>query len=186
MRLVFHTLVNLIDSSVLASDGIAGRVIDAYVDDRTWAIRYLLVLVADPDGEKEMVCFPEAINEIDAEEGWIRVDQLSPRDCASAAPHRNVRSWHEVLGCAVSAWSGTIGSPTDAIFEIESWVLRFLLIDDGGLCNGAMVLLQPILIDEMLWDQSSLRVTSSSFTVLYGDDAGAVISAAFSETRTLH
>lgn len=183
---MFHTLVDLIDSSVLANDGSVGRVADAYVDDRTWTIRYLLVVVAGPAGEKEMVCLPEAINDIDAEEGSIVVGWLSPRDCAAAAPHPNIRSWHEVLACAVSGWSGTIGCPTDAVVETDSWVLRFLLIDAGGLCNGAMVLLQPALIDEVLWDQGWLRVTNSGVAVLYGDDADAVMSAAFSERRTLH
>lgn len=183
---MFHTLVNLIDSSVLAGDGIVGRVIDAYVDDRSWAIRYLLVLVTDTEGEKEMVCLPEAITEIDEEESCVLVDWLSPRDCASAAPHRNIKSWHEVLECSVSGWSGTIGRPEDAIFETDSWVLRFLLIDGGGSCNGAVVLLQSALIEQALWDEGSLRVADSPVAVLCGDDVDAVMSAAFSERRTLH
>lgn len=183
---MFLTLVDLIDSSVLASDGMTGRVVDAYVDDRTWAIRYLLVVVADSEGDKEMVCFPEAVTDIDAEEGCVLVGCLSPRDCASAAPHRNIRSSHEVLGCAVSGWNGAIGCTEDAIFETDSWVLRFLLIDGGGLCNGAVVLLQPALIDEVAWDEGLLRVTDSGVAVLSGDDADAVMSAAFSEPRRLH
>jgi hypothetical protein len=186
MRFMFHTLVDLIDSSVLASDGIVGRVVDAYVDDRTWVIRYLLVVVAEAEGDKEMVCLPEAITDIDAEEGCILVGRLSPRDCAPAAPHRNIRSSHEVLGCAVSGWNGTIGCTEDAIFETDSWVLRFLLINGAGLCNGAVVLLQPALIDELLWDEGSLRVTDPSVAVLCGDDADAVISMASSEPRRVH
>jgi hypothetical protein len=184
---VFHTLADLIDSSVFASDGIVGRVVDAYVDDRTWGIKYLLVSVAQAQGDHEMVCFPETITDVDSEGGGsIVADCLSPRDSAPASSDRNIRSAQEVLGCAVSGSNGLIGCTRDAIIETDSWVLRFLLIEGAGLCSGSLVLLQPSLINEVRWEEGSLHVGDAHSAVLCSDSGDAVVPALLSRSRRLH
>jgi hypothetical protein len=184
---VFLTLVDLFESSVTASDGVAGSVVDAYVDDRTWSIRYLVVIVAAPEGNKEMVCLPEAITDIDLEEGCIHASSLSPRHCASVTSHRNVRSSHEVLGCAVSGWNRTIGRADDAIFETDSWVLRYFLIDGGALCKGAVVLIPPALIEDARWEERALLVADTGAAWLCGvDGEDAIASLDLSRPHKLH
>jgi hypothetical protein len=182
---VFHTLRNLISSSVLAADGSVGRVVDAYVDYRTWTIQYLLVAIAQPTGNREMVCFPGAITGVDSHEGSIVADTLHPKDCAPATEHRHIRSARAVLGSAVSGSRGPIGCTEDAIVQADSWVLRFLLLQGVGSCKGAMVLLQPSLIDEVRED-GSLRIADDNSEVPRIQREDSAAPSRLSHARTLH
>jgi hypothetical protein len=181
---VFHTLRDLISSSVLAADGSVGRVVDAYVDDRTWRIRYLLVAIAQPKGDREMVCFPESITDVDIQEGSIVAGSLHPRDCAAARRHRNIRSSLAVLGSEVSGTRGPIGCTEDAIVDADSWALRFLLLQGIGSCKGAMVLLQPSLIDEVREDGSFHIIDDSQIPRNEAERPSA--PARLSTSRRLH
>lgn len=182
---MFHTLRDLISSSVLAADGSVGRVVDAYVDDRTWTIRYLLVAVTQPKGDREMVCFPEAITDVDIREGIIVAGSLQPRDSALAKTHRSIRSSRAVLGSEVSTSNGPIGCTEDAIVDVDSWVLRFLLVQGVGRCKGAMVLLQPSLIDEVR-DDGSLHVAEDNGSVPRDEGEGSAAPACRPDSRRLH
>jgi hypothetical protein len=186
VEVVLHTLVGLIESRVLASDGTCGRVVDAYVDERTWAIECLIVMISGPGGDRHMVCFPDAVTEIDIEEGVITVARLSASSIELAESRDYLRSSRDVIGCNVSGWSGAIGRTEDAIFETDSWELRFLLIDASELCNGAVVLLQPGLIDEVRWEQSSLHAAVTRLEVLSGEEQGTTIPAGRVKQKRLH
>jgi hypothetical protein len=132
-----------------------------------------------------MVCFPEAITDVNTHEGNIVAGSLHPRNCAPAATHRNIRSSHSVLGSQVSGSNGPIGCTEDAIIEADSWVLRFFLLQGNGWCKGAMVLLQPSLIDEVRQD-GSFHVADDSSVVPRNEGEDSLVPARLHNSRRLH
>ncbi|MEW5895921.1 MAG: PRC-barrel domain-containing protein [Candidatus Omnitrophota bacterium] len=55
-----------------------------------------------------------------------------------------LRSLKSILGYAIQAKDGQIGSVKDAFFDDESWVIRYLVIETGTWLSGRSVLLSPI------------------------------------------
>jgi hypothetical protein len=138
---------------------------DVLIDARTWEIRYLLVAVTDPDGEREVACPPELITRMDLSKHRIVVGALPSSD-AEGASDDTLRSCRHVLGSPVSGWTGDIGSAADVVFETDSWMLRFLLVDASSWFSGGLVFVRPELIDESRWEGRAIPVAITHTEVI--------------------
>jgi uncharacterized protein YrrD len=65
-----HDVINL---AIHAADGEIGRAQEVYFDDRSWAVRYLVVKTGGWLLGREVLLVPAAIGEIDDTEGTIKV-----------------------------------------------------------------------------------------------------------------
>src|SRR5262249_31863241 len=66
---MLHTLGALLGSPVPAADGTVGSVLDAFFDERSWQIRYLLVKSSPGARCRAVVCSSDAVIHVDEDDG---------------------------------------------------------------------------------------------------------------------
>lgn len=71
-------------------------------------------------------------------------------------PH--LRSTAKVTGYRIMALDGEIGDVEDFIFDDSTWKIEFMVVDTGKWLPGKKVLISPKLIQEILWETSSVIV----------------------------
>jgi hypothetical protein len=64
-----------------------------------------------------------------------------------------------VKGYAIHATDGVIGHLIDFIFDDESWIVRYLVVDTGGWWPGRKVLLSPEWIESVNWYDNKVFVS---------------------------
>lgn len=155
---MYHTVAELLDSRVVAKHGVViGRVLDAYLDEQNWQIQYLLIEAAGQT--KRTVLFAsEAVRAIDMDAGKILVEGQGKFDVTSLQALSSLRSAREIIDCSVAGWTGSIGRTEDVLFEADSWIVCFLMIDASSWCPGGTLFIQPELIQDAHWGRRSLRL----------------------------
>ena len=78
-------------------------------------------------------------------------------------PH--LRSMAEVLGYAISALDGEIGSVDDFLIDPECWQVRHVVVDTGNWLPGARVVLARDLLDAVSWSDRQISVRVHRQTV---------------------
>ena len=71
-------------------------------------------------------------------------------------PH--LRSTHDVSGHHIQATDGEIGHVEDFIIDDETWAIRYLIIDTQNWWPGKKVLVSPLWIERVSWDESKVFV----------------------------
>ena len=71
------------------------------------------------------------------------------------------RSTNELSGYQVLATDGECGSVKDFLFDDESRIVRYLVIDTGGWLTGRQVLISPVAIDQPNLDRLELPTVLS-------------------------
>jgi uncharacterized protein YrrD len=74
---------------------------------------------------------------------------------------RHLRSTHAVSGYHVQATDGEIGHVEDFIIDDETWTIRYLLISTLNWWPGKKVLVSPLWIKRVSWDESKVFVNLS-------------------------
>jgi hypothetical protein len=142
---------------VIASDGEVGRVLDAFFDERSWQIRFLLIKMSCVSRDRIVLFPPEAVVSIDPHEG-VRIERLPALERKPAEHMGSLRSAREMLDCTVAGWSGDIGRTEDVLFDEASWALCFLMINAGSWRPGTVVFVRSDLVEEVRWERQSLSV----------------------------
>jgi hypothetical protein len=67
----------------------------------------------------------------------------------------------KIRGCSVGATDGPIGSIVDILFDDATWLVRWLVVDTGGLLPGRQVLLPPSALGHInhIGGQYAVRLT---------------------------
>lgn len=69
-----------------------------------------------------------------------------------------LHSAKHLVGCAVQATDGEIGTVDDMYFDDERWVVRYLVVDTGRWLTGRKVLLSPLSFQHADWDGRSVQM----------------------------
>ena len=80
---------------------------------------------------------------------------------------RNVTS---LLGVSMLAKDGNIGHLRDVLFDDQSWILRYFVVETGGWFSGRRVLLSPTIFLQPDWDQRVLPVDLTIEEVRHSPD----------------
>ena len=94
-----------------------------------------------------------------AEEHMARLRRRNPPDEAgrpSGNPH--LRSMNEVIGYAIHATDGRIGSVEDFLVDPGDWRVAYLMIDTGNWLPGKAVVLSVDHVSEINWDTGEVSV----------------------------
>src|ERR1041384_2923229 len=83
------------------------------------------------------------------------------------------RSVKQLRGAQIVAQDGEIGRVDDLLFDDESWVVRYLVVDTGGWLTGRRVLLSPLSFQSINWEDRSIAVNLSRAQVEKGPDLSA-------------
>ena len=82
--------------------------------------------------------------------------EFTQREKASWDPH--LRSTQDVSGHHIQASDGEIGHVEDFIIDDETWAIRYLVIDTQNWWPGKKVLISPLWIERVSWDELKVFV----------------------------
>jgi uncharacterized protein YrrD len=85
-----------------------------------------------------------------------RVREARAREQENADPH--LRSAKEVTGYRIEATDGEIGHVDDFLFDDETWMLRYLVIDTRNWLPGKKVLIAPDWVESVSWADRNVTV----------------------------
>lgn len=72
-----------------------------------------------------------------------------------------IRSLRDLKGCSIAASDGPIGKVTDAYFDDSEWTVRYLVVETGSWLFDRKVLISPLFIERVDWDDSQVMVSRS-------------------------
>jgi uncharacterized protein YrrD len=72
-----------------------------------------------------------------------------------------LHSVKELHDFAVGATDGQIGEVKDVYFDDERWTVRYMVVDTGGWLSGRRVLISPISVRDINWNDEVLNVDLS-------------------------
>ncbi|MCB0162741.1 MAG: PRC-barrel domain-containing protein [Anaerolineae bacterium] len=81
-----------------------------------------------------------------------------PTAVAEATTSPNLRSISEVIGYHIEAADGNLGHVEDLIVDTESWTIRYLVIDTSNWWFGKKVLISPMWVDHIVWEENRVYV----------------------------
>jgi len=96
-----------------------------------------------------------------------------------------LRNSSEIIGYTIGASDGRLGRVTDFLFDDDTWLVRWLVIDTGSWLSGRKVLLPPSVLGHFsgIGDQFSVRLTMQEVKDSPGVDTDLPVSRQ-SETNT--
>jgi hypothetical protein len=81
-----------------------------------------------------------------------------------------LRKLNDLEGHPIEAADGAIGQVTDFLFDDESWVVRYLVVQTGEWFSNRSVLISPIAIGQPAWSYHTLRVPMTTDQVRNSPD----------------
>ena len=164
--------------TIAATDGNLGRVGDVYFDDRSWAVRYLVVDTGNWLPGRRVLVSPISVRSADPTTLRVALSKqqvtTSPDDTVtrvvSSAPPDGVeltvlaragesgdvhlQNATAVLGYAIQAEDGEIGHVCDVLVDDKAWAIRYLVVDTRLWWSGKKVLVSPEWLTHVTWDES--------------------------------
>jgi hypothetical protein len=77
-------------------------------------------------------------------------------DARKRALESHLRSSREVIGYDLSAGDEIIGKTHDMLVDTDRWVIRYLIVDAGGVCHGRKLILAASWIHAISWEDRML------------------------------
>lgn len=102
--------------------------------------------------------------------GWTGYWSDQPqRDPAQATIHpeetfgaeADLRSTREVIGYFIEATDGELGHIDDLLLDLQTWIIRYLIVKTRNWLPGRHVLLSPAWIEAIHWERRHARVNLS-------------------------
>jgi sporulation protein YlmC with PRC-barrel domain len=140
--------------TITAMDGSLGNVSDLHFDDRSWAVRYLVVEAGTwlPNGR--VFVPPASVRSADS--NTLRValskEQVNVSSMVNTGD-AHLQSVTAVMGCAMQAEDGEIGHVKDVLVDDKAWTLRYLVVDTEKWWGGKTVLVSPAWLTRVTWDK---------------------------------
>lgn len=171
---MLRSSTELIRYDVEAVDGKIGKVHDFYFDDRTWAVSFIVV---DTDGlfsGNTILIPPLDVRELRLpDESMIlglplsQVEEGGGRAMFPAAPGQQshvssspasagdghvLRSVAQITEFVMMGEAAKIGYVRGLLIETTTWSIRYLIVDTGHWLPGKLVLLSPLSVERIDWD----------------------------------
>ncbi|MBU2583313.1 MAG: PRC-barrel domain-containing protein [Alphaproteobacteria bacterium] len=164
----------LLRYEVKAADGDVGTVRDFYFDDRSWKVRFILIDTDGMFGDNLIMVEPHDIGElrfpeetivlkmtrstIEESGGQAMFATASAKGDTSAGaaelPSNGLvlRSARQIASFEVTCEDGKIGYVHGLLIETTNWSVRYLIVDTGHWLPGKLVLLSPLAVDRIDWE----------------------------------
>ena len=81
-----------------------------------------------------------------------------------------LRSLKKLKGSALRAVDGDVGRVEQCYFDDERWVVRYIVVDTGGVLLGRPVLISPVSVREVNWEDGKIHVVLTSEQVRKSPD----------------
>jgi sporulation protein YlmC with PRC-barrel domain len=166
--------------TIAATDGNLGRVGDLYFDDRSWAVRYLVVNAGNWLPGRRVLVSPISVRRSDPTTLHVALSkqqvmtspdntvtrvvpvssappggvELAIRPRAGESGDLHLQNATAVLGYAIQAEDGEIGHVWDVLVDDKAWAIRYLVVDTRHWWSGRKVLVSPEWLTHVTWDES--------------------------------
>ena len=141
--------------TITAMDGGLGSVSDLYFDDRSWAVRYLVVEAGTWLPSGRVLVPPVSVRSADS--STLRVALSKKQVTVSSMVNTgdaHLQPATAVMGCAMQAEDGEIGHVKDVLVDDKAWAIRYLAVDTEHWWAGRTVLVSPRWFTRVTWDES--------------------------------
>jgi sporulation protein YlmC with PRC-barrel domain len=141
--------------TITAMDGSLGSVSDLYVDDRSWAVRYLVVEAGTWLPSGRVLVPPVSVRSTDSTTLRVALSkkQLELNSMVNTGD-AHLQPATAVMGYAVQAEDGEIGHVKDILVDDKAWAIRYLVIDTEKWWAGKKVLVSPEWLTHVTWGES--------------------------------
>jgi sporulation protein YlmC with PRC-barrel domain len=157
--------------TIAATDGNLGSVRDLYFDDRSWAVRYLVVDAGPRLPGRRLFVSPIAVRGSDPTTlrlglsmRQVETSSVSSAQPCGVLPERlacagdggdcHLQTATAVVGYAIRAEDGEIGHVKDVLVDDKAWAIRYLVVDTEHWWAGKTVLVSPGWCTRAAWDES--------------------------------
>ena len=157
--------------TIAATDGNLGSVRDLYFDDRSWAVRYLVVDAGPWFPGRRFFVSPISVRRSDPTtlRLGLSMKEVEIRSVSSAQPcgvlpeslapagdggDSHLQTVTAVMGYAIRAEDGEIGHVKDVLVDDKAWAIRYLLVDTEHWWGGKKVLVSPGWLTRVAWNES--------------------------------
>ena len=170
---MLRTISDLRRVTIAATDGDLGSVRDLYFDDRSWAVRYLVVDAGSWLPDRWALVPPASVRRWDPDPNTLRVPlsktqfktgadmNIQPglvdqgvRGHARESREPHLKAATTVMGYALETEDGEIGHVEDLLVDDTAWVVRYVRVDTKNRWAGKSVLVAPEWLTEVTWDDS--------------------------------
>lgn len=141
--------------TITAMDGSLGSVSDLYFDDRSWAVRYLVVDAGTWLPGDRVFVPPVSVRSADS--STLRVALNKKQVMVSSMVHTgdaHLQPATAVMGYAMQTEEGEIGHVKDVLVDDKAWAIRYLVIDTAQWWAGKQVLVSPAWLTRVTWDKA--------------------------------
>jgi sporulation protein YlmC with PRC-barrel domain len=166
-----HGISDVKRFTIAATDGKVGSVSDLCFDDRSWAVRYLVVDAGPWLPGRRYFISPMSVWSSDpttfrlglsmrqVEIGSVSSAQpcgVLPESLAGAGDGGDchLQTATAVMGYAIRAEDGEIGHVKDVLVDAKAWAIRYLVVDTEHWWAGKTVLVSPGWLTRLAWDES--------------------------------
>ncbi len=152
---MLRSVSDLKQFTIAAMDGSLGSVSDLYFDDRSWAVRYLVVEGSTwlPSGRAFVP--PDSLRSSDSNTLRVALSKKQVDVCAMVNTEDvHLQTATAVMGYAMQAEDGAIGHVKDVLVDDKAWAIRYLVVDTEEWWEGKMVLVSPEWLAHATWDES--------------------------------
>jgi sporulation protein YlmC with PRC-barrel domain len=157
--------------NIVATDGNLGRVSDLYFDDRSWAVRYLVVDAGRWFPGRRLFVSPISVRDsapptlhVDLSMRQVEIGTVSSARPCGVLPESLARAGDggdlhlqtatTVMGYAIRTEDGEIGHVKDVLVDDKAWAIRYLVVDTEHWWAGKTVLVSPGWFTHVAWDES--------------------------------
>jgi sporulation protein YlmC with PRC-barrel domain len=157
--------------TIAATDGNLGSVRDLYFDDRSWAVRYLVVDAGPWLPGRRLFVSPISVRRSDPTtlRLGLSMKEVEIRSVSSAPPcgvlpeslaragdggDFHLQTATAIKGYAIRAEDGEIGHVKDVLVDDKAWAIRYLVVDTEHWWAGKTVLVSPGWLTRVAWDES--------------------------------
>ena len=189
---MLRTSQELLRYGVEGRDGPLGSVDDFLVDDRSWAIRHIVVETGDFLSHHEVLIDPGAVDRLKFPEEMLTISMskqaveespgietslpVSRQGEAGGAAGRlsesgvSLRSAKEIGTYQMHATDAVMGNVHGLIIDTSSWRVRYFVVDTGDFLDGRLVLLSPEAINKIDWPERRIYTGLSSEKVRHSPE----------------
>jgi sporulation protein YlmC with PRC-barrel domain len=152
---MLRSVSDLKQFTIAAMDGSLGSVSDLYFDDRSWAVRYLVVDTG-PWLPSDRVFVP-SVSVRSSDSTTLRV-ALSKKEVKVSSMvntgDAHLQTATAVMGYTMQAEDGEIGHVKDVLVDDKAWAIRYLVVDTEEWWGGKTVWVSPAWLTRVTWDES--------------------------------
>jgi sporulation protein YlmC with PRC-barrel domain len=152
---MLRSVSDLKQFTIAAMDGSLGSVSDLYFDDRSWAVRYLVVEAGTSLPSGRVFVPPVSVRSSDSTTLRVALSKTQVKVSSMVnTGDAHLQTATAVMGYAMQAEDGEIGRVKDVLVDDKAWAIRYLVVDTEKWWGGKTVLVSPEWLARVTWDES--------------------------------